>query len=92
VVAKVGERLAVSKQTMHRVHMEKFNLKKLNEVEEKAQYRVEISNRFTALEILDTEVDRLERILTMVYVVQNKPNSSVLRWILIELGKLLESI
>jgi hypothetical protein len=27
VVAKVRERLAVSKQTAHRVHMERFNLK-----------------------------------------------------------------
>jgi hypothetical protein len=33
VVAKVRERLAVSKQTTHRVHMERFDLKKLNEVE-----------------------------------------------------------
>jgi hypothetical protein len=57
VVAKVTERLAVSKQTTHSFHMERFNLKKLNEVEGKEQYRVEISNRFTALEILDTEVD-----------------------------------
>jgi hypothetical protein len=57
VVAKVRERLAVSKQTMHRVHMERFNLKKLNEVEGKEQYRVEISNRYAALENLDTEVD-----------------------------------
>jgi hypothetical protein len=32
-------------------------LKKLNEVEGKEQYRVEISNRFAALENLDTEVD-----------------------------------
>jgi hypothetical protein len=48
------ERLAVSKQTMHRVHMERFNLRKLNEVEDKEQYRVEISNMFTALENLDT--------------------------------------
>ncbi|PNF32123.1 hypothetical protein B7P43_G02834 [Cryptotermes secundus] len=57
VVAKVGERLAVSKQTKHRVHMERFNLKKLNEVHSKEQYRVEISNRFAALENLNTEVD-----------------------------------
>jgi hypothetical protein len=35
---------------MHRVHMERFNLKKLNEVEGKEQYYVEISNRFAALE------------------------------------------
>jgi hypothetical protein len=37
--------------------MERFNLKILNEVEGKEQYRVEISNRFSALENLDTEVD-----------------------------------
>jgi hypothetical protein len=57
VVAKVTERLAVSKQTAHRVHTERFNLKKLNEVEGKEQYRVEILNRFAALEKSDTEVD-----------------------------------
>jgi hypothetical protein len=32
--------------------MERFDLKKLHEVEDKKQYRVEISNRFTALENL----------------------------------------
>jgi hypothetical protein len=37
--------------------MERFNLKKLNEVKGKEQYRVEISNRFAALENLDTEMD-----------------------------------
>jgi hypothetical protein len=36
--------------------MERFNLKKLNEVDSKEQYRVDISNRFVALENLDTEV------------------------------------
>jgi hypothetical protein len=57
VVAEVKERLAVSKQTMHRVHMERFNLKKLKEGEDKEQYRVKISSRFAALENLDMEVD-----------------------------------
>ncbi|PNF35344.1 hypothetical protein B7P43_G02564 [Cryptotermes secundus] len=57
VVAKVRERLAVSKQTTHTVHMERFNLKELNEVEGKEQYCVEISNRFMALENLDTQVN-----------------------------------
>jgi hypothetical protein len=38
-------------------HMERFNLKKLNEVEGKEQFRVEVSNRFAALEALDTEVE-----------------------------------
>jgi hypothetical protein len=51
------ERLSVSKQTTHRVHVERFNLKKLNEVEDKEQYRVEISNGFAALEKLVTDVD-----------------------------------
>jgi hypothetical protein len=37
--------------------METFNLKKLSEVEGKARYRVEISNRFAALENFDTEWD-----------------------------------
>jgi hypothetical protein len=51
------ERLAVSKQTMHRFHMERFSLKKLKEVDGKEEYRVEISNRFADLGSLDTEVD-----------------------------------
>jgi hypothetical protein len=37
--------------------MERFNLKRLNEVEVKEQYRVEVSNRFAALEDLDAEVE-----------------------------------
>jgi hypothetical protein len=32
VVAKVRERLAVNKYATHRIHMERFNLKNLNEV------------------------------------------------------------
>jgi hypothetical protein len=36
--------------------MEIFNLKQLNKIEGKEQYRVEVSNRFTALENLVTEV------------------------------------
>jgi hypothetical protein len=52
VAAKARERLAVSKQTTHRVQTESFNLQKLNEVEGKEQYRVEISDRFATLENL----------------------------------------
>jgi hypothetical protein len=37
--------------------MERFNLKKLNEVEGKEQYCVEVSNRFEALEDLGAEVE-----------------------------------
>jgi hypothetical protein len=57
VVAKLLERLAVSKQTKQRFHMERFNLKKFKEVEGKDQYPVEFSNRFAALENFDAEVD-----------------------------------
>jgi hypothetical protein len=42
---------------MHRFHTERFIIKKLNEVEDKEQYRVEISNRFPGLENLDFQVD-----------------------------------
>jgi hypothetical protein len=37
--------------------MGRFSLKKLNEVEGKEQFRVEVSNRFAALEDLDAEVE-----------------------------------
>jgi hypothetical protein len=56
-VAKLRERLAVSKETTHRVRMERFNLKKVNYIKGKEQYRIEISNRFAALENSDADVD-----------------------------------
>jgi hypothetical protein len=42
---------------MQKFDMERFNLKKLDEVEGKEQYRVEISNRFAALENFNDDVD-----------------------------------
>jgi hypothetical protein len=57
VVAKVRERLAVNKQRSLSFHTERFNLKKLNDVEGKEQFHVEVSNRFAALEDLDAEVE-----------------------------------
>jgi hypothetical protein len=57
MVAKVREGLTVNKQRSHRFHMERFNLKTLNEVEGKEQYHAEVSNRFAALEDLDAEVE-----------------------------------
>jgi hypothetical protein len=36
---------------------ERFNLKKLKDVEGKEQFRIEVSNMFAALEDLDTEVE-----------------------------------
>jgi hypothetical protein len=56
VVAKFRERQAVNKQRSHRFHMERFNFKKLNEIEGKGRGYIEVSNRFTALEGLDAEV------------------------------------
>jgi hypothetical protein len=56
-MANFRDRLAVNKLTMHSFHKERFNLTKLNEAEGKEQYQVEISNRFAALENLDTEMD-----------------------------------
>jgi hypothetical protein len=52
-MVKVRERLAVNKE---RFHMERFSLKKLNEVKGK-QYRVEVSKSFADLEYLDLEMD-----------------------------------
>jgi hypothetical protein len=41
VVAKIRERLAVNKQRLYRFVMERFNVK-LNELEDKEQYCVEV--------------------------------------------------
>jgi hypothetical protein len=57
VVAKVRESLTINKKRSHRFHMEIFNPKRLNEVNGKETYRVEVSNRYAALADLDTEVD-----------------------------------
>jgi len=52
VVAKVRERLAVSKQAAQKFDAERFNLKKLNELEVRKEYQIEISKKFAALENL----------------------------------------
>jgi hypothetical protein len=52
VVAK-----AMNKQILQRFHIEGFTLEKLNKMEGKEQYYVEVSNRFGTLEDLDTEVN-----------------------------------
>jgi len=48
VVAKVRERLAVSKQETHKFDGERFNLRKLNELEIRKQNQIEDRNRFAA--------------------------------------------
>jgi hypothetical protein len=57
VVAKVRGRLAVNKQKSHGFHMERFNLKTLSQVQGKEQFRVEVLNRFAAMEDLEAEVE-----------------------------------
>jgi hypothetical protein len=54
--------------------MERFNIKKLNDVEGKEQHRVEISNRFAALEHLDVEADinKLGKLLDRISKFQPK--------------------
>jgi hypothetical protein len=57
VVAKLRERLAVSKQDAQKFHGKKFNLRKLNEPEVKNMYQIDITNMFAALENLKTDED-----------------------------------
>jgi len=57
VVAKVRERLAVSKQEAPRFDGERFNMRKLNELEVRKQYQIEITIRFAALENLSDDED-----------------------------------
>jgi hypothetical protein len=56
VVANIRERIAANKQGPHKFCM-MFNFKMLNEVGAKEKYRVEVSNRFAALEDLVVEVE-----------------------------------
>jgi len=44
VVAKVREKFAVSKQEAQKFVLERFNLRKLNELEARKQYQIKISN------------------------------------------------
>jgi hypothetical protein len=50
VVAKGRQRLSVSKQAAQKFDMERFNLKKLNDVAVKEHSQVKMLNRFAALE------------------------------------------
>ena len=53
MVAKVRERLEVSKQIAQYYDVGRLNLKKLRELEARKQYQIKISNRFAALEYLN---------------------------------------
>ena len=52
VVANVRERWAVIKQAAQKLYGERFNVRKLNELEVWKQYQIEITEIFTALENL----------------------------------------
>jgi hypothetical protein len=56
VVEKFRERLAVGKRTTQKFDMERFNHKKLDEIEGKEQYRVEMSIKIAAMENLDDDM------------------------------------
>jgi len=57
VVAKLREGVAVSKQAAQKFDVERFNLRKLSELEVRKQYQIKISNRFAALENLNDGED-----------------------------------
>ena len=52
VVTKARGVLAVSKQAAQRVGVERFNLRKLSELEYRKQYHIKVSNRFAAVQNL----------------------------------------
>ena len=57
MVAEVRERLTVSKKASQKFDGERFNLRKLSELEVRKQYQMKISNRFTALDSLNDSKD-----------------------------------
>jgi hypothetical protein len=53
VVAKVRESVAVCKQETQNFDVERFNFRKISEMEGRKQYKIKISNRFGALDNLN---------------------------------------
>jgi hypothetical protein len=56
-MAKVRERLAVRIQAAQKFNGERFNLRKLNDLEVRKQYQIEITNRYAALENVSDDDD-----------------------------------
>ena len=50
-------RLAVGKPAAQRLDRQRFNLSKLNDLEVRKQYQIDITNRFAALENLNKDED-----------------------------------
>jgi hypothetical protein len=57
VVVKVTERLVVNKQAAQKFGVERFNLRKLTEMEVRKEYQIKISKMFAALENLNDNED-----------------------------------
>ena len=57
MISKVRERLPVGKQDAQRFDRQRFNLRKLNEPEDREYYQIEITKRFAALENLNNDED-----------------------------------
>jgi len=57
VVAKVREKLAARKQAAQKFDGGRFNLRRLNELEDRKQYQIVITNRFAALENVSEDED-----------------------------------
>ena len=55
--SKIREKLTVSKETAQKFDRETFNLRKLNVLEVRKQYRVEITKRTATLENLSDHED-----------------------------------
>jgi hypothetical protein len=53
----IRERLTLSKQSAQKFDGERFNLRKLNELEVRKQYQIESTNRFAPLENLSSDED-----------------------------------
>ena len=51
------QRLAVCKQAAQKFDVERFNLRKLSELEVRKQYQIKMPNRFAALENLNESKD-----------------------------------
>jgi hypothetical protein len=57
IVAKLRKRISVSKRARQNSDLERFDLKRLDDIEVKEKYQVEISNRSAALGSLDESFD-----------------------------------
>jgi hypothetical protein len=96
VVAKLIERLSVSKQVAQKSDMQRFDLKKQNNAEVKKQYQVKISNSFAVSENMDVDIKGLGKILRENIKISAKesPDHYNLKqhkpWIVKECSKLLD--